>query len=379
MSVHKEQYCDFLIFGAGIFGLYASLLLARKGLHVTVAESDNEIFSRASYINQARIHKGYHYPRSVSTARLSAKYFNRFCKDFKPAINTSFKKIYAISNRNSYTTHRQFLKFCEFCQIPVLEINPLIYFNPGVVEGAYETEEYAFDSDIIKQMLIERLKCFDNFELLINKRLISAEKDSRFYHLLFEDGSSIKTTGVFNTTYASVNQVLLIFGFELFDLKYEICELILCNVSEELKKIGITVMDGSFFSLMPFGKRGIHSLTAVDSTPHKTSFEQLPTFGCQMVNTSCTPTVLQNCNTCEAKPKRANVYTQQLAKKYLKPAYRIIFKESLFSIKPIFIKSELDDSRPTVIKKYQESPLFVSVLSGKINTIYELEGLINAI
>ena len=70
---------------------------------------------------------------------------------------------------------------------------------------------------------------------------------------------------------------------------------------------------------------------------------------------------------------------RQLAYKYLKPAYELNFKESLFSIKPIMMASEIDDSRPTVIKKYNESPLFISVLSGKINTIYELEEIINAI
>lgn len=379
MSADKTQNLDFLILGAGIFGLYAGYLLARRGFHVAVMECDGEAFSRASYINQARVHKGYHYPRSVSTAMISAKYFRRFCEDFKPAVNNSFKKIYAISNRNSYTTHRQFLRFCEFCRIPVMEVNPSIYFNPGVVEGAYETEEYAFDSDIIKEMLIDSLKNFKNLKVFFNKRLVNAQRQGNSYNLFFEDGYSINTKGVFNTTYGSVNQVLSLFGFELFDLKYEICELILCDVDEDLQKLGITVMDGSFFSIMPFGKRGVHSLTAVDSTPHKTCFDRLPAFDCQNGNTSCTQMKLQNCNVCASKPQRANIYTQQLAKKYLKPSFSINFRESLFCIKPILLKSELDDSRPTIVKKYSESPLFVSVLSGKINTIYELEDLIDAI
>ncbi|OGS32820.1 MAG: amino acid oxidase [Elusimicrobia bacterium RIFOXYC2_FULL_34_12] len=375
----KENYFDFVILGAGIYGFYASFLLAKKNLNIALIECDNEVFKRASDINQRRVHKGYHYLRSVSTAKSSAKYFNRFCDDFKPAIHSSFKKIYAVSNRNSYTSHRQFLKFCEFCQIPVLEINPSIYFNDGTIEGAYETEEFAFDSDIIKEILLQKVNNFNNFKLFMNKRIIKSEKDDKFYYLTFEDGTHIKTKGVFNCTYASVNQVLSLFGFELFDLKYEICEVILCSVNQNLKNVGITVMDGPFFSTMPYGKCGLHSLTAVEFTPHDTSYNKLPTFKCQKTNKSCTPIVLQNCNTCKSRPKESYVYMRQLAKKYMKPSYEFEFKESLFSIKPIMLSSEIDDSRPTLIKIYNKSPLFISVLSGKINTIYELEDIINGI
>lgn len=376
---NKEKYFDFIVLGGGIYGLYASFLLAGKDYSVALVEFDNEIFRRASHINQARVHKGYHYLRSVSTARQSAKYFTRFCEEFKGAINTRFKKIYAISNRNSYTSHRQFLKFCEFCDIPVLEINPSLYFNSGTVEGAYEAEEYAFDPEIVKEILIEKVNKFNNFKLFLNKQIISAEKDDNFYYLTFKDGGRMKTKGVFNTTYASTNQILSLFNFEPFDLKYEICEVILCNVSQQLKDVGITVMDGPFFSIMPFGKGDVHSLTSVEFTPHETSLNRLPIFKCQQLNASCTPMVLQNCNTCKYRPKESYVYMRQLAKKYLKPPHEIAFKESLFAIKPIMMMSELDDSRPTIIKRYHESPLFMSVLSGKINTIYELEGIINEI
>ena len=41
--------------------------------------------------------------------------------------------------------------------------------------------------------------------------------------------------------------------------------------------------------------------------------------------------------------------------------------------KPILKASEIDDSRPTVIKTFSRAPTFVSVLSGKINTVYDME------
>jgi hypothetical protein len=42
-------------------------------------------------------------------------------------------------------------------------------------------------------------------------------------------------------------------------------------------------------------------------------------------------------------------------------------------MKPILKASEIDDSRPTVIKYLSQEPVFLSVLSGKINTVYDLD------
>ena len=67
---------------------------------------------------------------------------------------------------------------------------------------------------------------------------------------------------------------------------------------------------------------------------------------------------------------------RQLARKYMKKNYTMEYKDSLFAIKPILQASEVDDSRPTVIRKLSESPLFVTVLSGKINMIYEMDKII---
>lgn len=125
---------------------------------------------------------------------------------------------------------------------------------------------------------------------------------------------------------------------------------------------------------MPFGKTNQHSLTSVTFTPHKTSYETLPTFSCQQrAHGYCSPMHLGNCNQCSAKPETAFPYMSSLAKKYLLPKYKFEYENSIFSMKPILVTSEIDDSRPTVIQRYCENPTFVNILSGKINTIYDLD------
>ncbi|MBD5485269.1 MAG: amino acid oxidase, partial [Lachnospiraceae bacterium] len=183
-----------------------------------------------------------------------------------------------------------------------------------------------------------------------------------------------RTGFVFNASYAGINQILALAGYEEFAIKYELCEIILCDVNEKLGRYGFTVMDGPFFSIMPFGKTGLHSLTSVTFTPHTTSYEQLPAFACQTQSGGyCSMKRLGNCNICPAKPDTAFPYMANLARKYLKEEYGFKYKSSLYSMKPILMSSEIDDSRPTVIRTYSENPTFVSVLSGKVNTVYDLD------
>ena len=46
-------------------------------------------------------------------------------------------------------------------------------------------------------------------------------------------------------------------------------------------------------------------------------------------------------------------------------------------MKPILKLSEIDDSRPTLVKQFSTKPTFVSVLSGKINTVYDLKEVLD--
>ena len=72
------KQCDIIIIGAGIYGLYLANLEELKDKRIIVLEIEKSAFKRASLINQARLHNGYHYPRSYQTASDSHKYFERF-------------------------------------------------------------------------------------------------------------------------------------------------------------------------------------------------------------------------------------------------------------------------------------------------------------
>ncbi len=369
----SEKY-DKIIIGAGFYGLYSALFCGEKGQRVLVLECDPAPFGRATYINQARVHQGYHYPRSLSTAMKSAGYFERFHKDFSFCINREFRKVYATSSVYSWTNGAQFKKFCEAAHIPCEELHAELFFKKGMCDRAFLTREYTYDATILKNYYLERLREFPNVTILCGAKLTGIEKTTDSFVLHVEGKEDVETGFLLNATYAATNQILGMVGYEKFGIKYELCEIILCEVNDSLRQYGFTVMDGPFFSIMPFGKTGLHSLTSVTFTPHTTSYAPLPAFPCQeRSGGTCSPEHLGNCNTCPAKPATAFPYMASLARKYLKDDYGFSYHSSLFSMKPILMSSEIDDSRPTVIRQYSSHPTCVGVLSGKINTVYDLD------
>lgn len=364
---------DKIIIGAGIYGLYAALKCAEQNQKVLVLERDAEAVSRATYVNQARVHMGYHYPRSKMTALKSAHYFERFCKDFGFCIKDDFKQIYATSKVLSWTNADAFQKFCKDSNIPCECIDEQQYFKPGLCDGAFLTKEYTYDAMILKEYFLKRLSEYYNVLILYNQNIIDIKQIDNVW-VLKSSGYQYYTKYILNATYAGINEIQKMMGFELFNIKYELCEIILCRVDEKLKDIGLTVMDGPFFSIMPFGKTGYHSLTSVTFTPHITSYDETATFDCQKYSKGlCSPEHLYNCNNCPSKPKSAWPYMSQLAKKYMREELKFEYVSSLYSMKPILKVAEIDDSRPTMVKIEKNNPTFVSVFSGKINTIYDLD------
>lgn len=365
---------DRIIIGAGLYGLYSALYCSRKGENVLVLECDKTPFRRATYINQARVHQGYHYPRSISTAMKSAGYFERFNRDYAFCINREFNKIYGTSSQYSWSSGEQFKNFCSAANIPCEELHPERFFKDYMCDGAFLTREYTYDAIMLRDYFQENLRNLSNVEIQYGITIERIEKLQDVYGIYMNDGKEYRTGFVLNATYAGTNQILAVAGYEKFHIKYELCEIILCDVNEKLRQYGFTVMDGPFFSIMPFGKTGMHSLTSVTFTPHTTSYEEVPSFPCQKRSGGCcSVSRLGNCNDCPAKPETAFPYMANLARKYLKEEFMFSYKGSLFSMKPILMSSEIDDSRPTVIRTYSRKPTFVGVLSGKINTVYDLD------
>lgn len=198
---------DKIIIGGGLYGLYSALLCGKSGQNVIVLEYDREPFMRATYINQARVHMGYHYPRSFSTAVKSAHYFERFNCDYKECILQEFDQVYATAADFSWTNAEQFKKFCVEAGIKCEEISPLKYFRNGKCDGAFLTQEYTYDAKKLRNRLLSEIEIYSGIEIICNARIKSIEADDKEYLIIMENGSIYRSSFVLNATYASVNQI----------------------------------------------------------------------------------------------------------------------------------------------------------------------------
>lgn len=378
MSLKTEKY-DFIIIGGGIFGAYAALYLARQQQKVCLIEKEAQLFTKASIVNQARLHSGYHYPRSIATARMSDDNKARFTSEHKNFINFKFEKYYAIDKFGSFTDALQFERFCDYIAIKCKKVKQHPYFNFHRLEALYATTEYTFDPLLIAHFYSQQLKANPNIKVLKNATIkeVHNASNSWIVHLNHGDDTPLQLEApqAINATYAASNAINHLFGVHEINLSHEISEIVLLE-APLLRNLGITIMDGQFGSLMPYGKSGLLSLSSVAYTHHKVSYEQVPSFDCQQLNTNCKPEFTANCNTCPAKPRSNFLKMCSQIKHYFTADIQLNHVDSLFTIKSKLRANYIDDGRPTEISVMHEKPRFYCIFAGKINSIYEIEKVV---
>src|SRR5262249_48333885 len=150
-----------IIIGGGAYGCFAALKLAELygGGSIVIIEQGPDIMLRASYNNQARVHKGYHYPRSLLTALRSRINPPRLPAEFKAAVFAPSEQYYAVSRRQSNVTASQFAQFCRRigADLKPAPANIKKLFNDEFVEAVFSITEHAFDADKLRECLRERI------------------------------------------------------------------------------------------------------------------------------------------------------------------------------------------------------------------------------
>ena len=94
MAVAVKNDFDAIVIGGGFYGTIISIYLSqhKKLNNILILEHENELMQRSSLINQARVHNGYHYPRSFSTAYRSRVNFPKFVSAWGKAIKKDFNR-----------------------------------------------------------------------------------------------------------------------------------------------------------------------------------------------------------------------------------------------------------------------------------------------
>lgn len=358
---------DVVVIGGGFFGCSLAVHLHKNlGRKVVVVEMGGDLLQRASYGNQARVHNGYHYPRSLLTALRCRINFPRFVKDYPDCIVSDFEKYYAVGTLFSKVTAAQFRMFCERVGAPIQPAPKPVkrLFNPDLVEEVFAVREFAFDAVKLKQIVARELDASD-IEVRLGTEAESVRQlgDGTLEVACGSAGGlqRLVADSVLNCTYSRLNKLLVRSGLPPLILKHELTEMALVEVPDEIRQYGITMMCGPFFSAMPFPPRGLHTLSHVRYTPHcewrdcgggnwrdpYEYFERVPRI-------SSFPHMVRDVARflpCMAKAK---------------------YVDSIWEVKTVLPKSEVDDSRPVFYRQDCGLPGLTCLMGGKIDNIYDI-------
>lgn len=355
---------DYLIVGGGFYGCCLALFLRSISDRVTLVEAGPHLLDRASRINQARIHTGFHYPRSALTAVKSMLLHRRFATDFPDAVVDNFQMLYAVARYRSKVSANRFLRMFDEIGAPIARATPAqaALFSPSTIEAAFACGETAFDFSVLRRHLGNRLDTA-GLDLRMNTSVEGLQDGADGVTALLSDGTELRARYVFNVTYSQINHILGMAGLPRTALKHELTEIALVAPPPELSGIGVTVMDGPFFSAMPYPAADLYSLTHVRYTPHSSWTDETCPHNAYAVLAGQTPDTRVR-------------HMIQDARRYVPCLGSAQWCRSLYDVKTVLIKNEGDDGRPILYKCAPQGSRVISILGGKIDNIYDLFDLV---
>jgi hypothetical protein len=351
------------IVGAGIFGCLIGLELASRDHEVTLFESESQILNKASRVNQARLHTGMHYPRDLETAQEALQSYEIFKTMFPESIK-ELDQYYAIAKLESKTTPEEFLNFADILGIEFKEVNPNIFFKERIVDLLLKVPESTFDYESIRQNIYERISKQKNLLLKLNCEIESLKCGDTNQTLITENEKYEKFDRVVFSTYAMSRKHFKNLELKDLQIEYQVCQVIIGETAK-LINTGITIMDGPFWSIMPYGHSRFHSLTNVKFTPLETSIDEK--LNCQKNHQLCGNNSIYDCNNCLLRPtSNEKAILQELENDLKDNDFK--FVNSIYTVKAI-ISSLINPSaaRPTQLLSDTTGNI-IGVLSGKIGS-----------
>lgn len=363
-SAKKKNDVSVLIIGGGFYGCCLALCLRSITDSIVVVEAGDAIMTRASRVNQARVHTGFHYPRSILTAVKSMVLHRRFAEEFPQAVVSDFRMLYGVARHGSRVPVARFWRMFHEMGAPIqrASASQSALFNPDLVEAVFDCTESAFDYSVLRTDLKTRMDAL-NMDLQLNTEVTALSEDTDGVTVGFSNGRELRAGTVFNVTYGNVNQILRKAGLPEARIKHELTEIVLAEIPEELSGQAVTLMDGQFFSVMPYPAEQLYSLTHVRYTPH--------------LNWIDTPGTLPPYDVARAYRGPSRAYQMKVdAQRYMPCLADLRISKSLFDVKTVLTKNEQDDGRPILFQRSPNTSRIVSILGGKIDNIYDLFELI---
>lgn len=329
------------VIGGGIFGCTAAIHAARAEHEVHLFEKSDRLMQAASAINQFRLHRGYHYPRSMETGRQCRKGNWSFHSEYReaiiaPELRKRGGQHYAIAREGSKVTGSEYIRFLKASRLPHRVVS--LPFADGI-ETAVEVLEASIDPAALCRT-VEQKVAQAGVKVHFNADLPAREDFDQ----------------IIIAAYANTNVVAKALACEVKPLQFEVCEKPVVRLPDDYRDSSLVVMDGPFGSVDPYGKTGNHVLGHVVHAIHETSVGDEP----PQTNLPINSGIIAN-------PELTRINAMIEAGSQFFPALRKAQHiGSMFTVRAVLPNKDATDERPTLVQRLDDQ--VVRIFSGKIGT-----------
>jgi hypothetical protein len=322
------------VVGGGIFGCAVALDLAGAGLDVELFEADVDILHGATSKNMARLHSGYHYPRSAATAAASRDAAGLFLARWPEAVRHA-RHWYAIAP-GSKVSPEDYLTFLDAVGLPYTEVPLKDVPHLHTADMAIQAEEALIDVDQLRRLLRRDLA---RAGVPLNLK--------RYVFVPEVPGFDVTVWTTYGIPWSR-------------PLRYEVCEVALLELGRYTDD-SFVVLDGDYVSLDPHGR--LYTLYDVYHSvhfAHTGTWPGIPREYQDLVNRP--GPVFSPLSHLDRMIDSASRFLWGL---HPDGGHVSIYHGSLWSVRAVLPDVDATDARPTLVKRDGN---IVQVLSGKIGT-----------
>jgi hypothetical protein len=333
------------VVGGGIFGSTAAIYAARSGHDVHLFEKQQNLLQAASGINQYRLHRGYHYPRSAETGRSCREAERSFLSEYAGAMTSGTRHLYGIAKVGSKISYTDYLSFCTANSLEYRPVKVPHLIDP-VAADVIEAREASFDPEILRTLVKAKLS-----ESGVNIHL-----GTRYGQIANEFDIIIVAT------YASTNSLLSAMGQPAETYRFEVCEKPVARLPASFLRTDIVIMDGPFLSIGPMGGTGACVLGHVVHAIHSSNIGHQPDIPEGMEPYLNSGIIVE--------PALTNFPKFIDAGKQFIPALQYAeHVGSMYTIRAVLPDRDDTDERPTIVELVGKK--IIKIFSGKIGNCVE--------
>ncbi|TSA16791.1 MAG: FAD-binding oxidoreductase [Nitrosopumilales archaeon] len=333
------------VIGGGIFGVTAAFRLA-KNHSVDLFEKNNDILMAASDVNQCRVHKGYHYPRSDDTVKEVLDANSSFTEEFGDAIMNNTDNYYCIAKHDSLISADQYIQFCKRNGLEY-ELSESHVIDKSSISLCVKVKESLFDHSKLKKICWKKLRDSD-VNIFLNKTATDEIFDNYDFVII--------------CTYGDDRKLLKKFPRYQQEYQFEVCEKVFVNLPRSFHNTSILIMDGPFMGIDPVGDTGMFIMGDVVHTVLQRTMGKQPE-----IDPKYAPLLNKGIIT---NPPISNFKLFiESGSRFIPEIKKAQYVGSSFCIRATLAHVDETDERPTLINKINDK--IVTVFSGKIPTCVE--------